>query len=302
MVVKRIKIPRETIEPWVAVAQSSRLLEDILSQIGEPRQGSNFERINALYPYERSSDWCREFLSAGIEHMLLWANHVAPLSFHPDTEVTHTFRPVQTLSRAAVESAAHAVWVMDQSTVQGCIQRHLSVVLDDLDQQRKAAQGSERKNYFKEAKALLLKRSEALNGEMKIDRFPGYMGIVKQAASTVATKGSADTDLADPAVVERLWRASAGSAHGKRWPALELQFVEPGREIVPGTFETTRIPNPEAITKILNLANAVLTYGVFRFVDYSGYEPELAVIMTEAQKRLSKKIPRRTDIPGKNPK
>lgn len=301
MVVKRIEISRETIEPWVAVAQSSRLLEDILSQIKEPRQGSNFEKVNALYPYERSSDWCREFLSAGIEHMLLWASHVAPLSFNPGAEVTHTFRPVQTLSRAAVESAAHAVWIMDQSTAQGCVQRHLSVVLDDLEQQRKAAQESERKTYLVEAKSLLLKRAEASSGEMKIDRFPGYMGLVKQAASTVAAKGKVDTNMADPAVVERLWRASAGSAHGKRWPALELQVVEPGREIAPGTFETSRIPNPEAITKILNLANAVLTYGVFRFVDYSGYEPDLAPIMAAAQERLSKKIPRRTDVPSSAP-
>jgi len=301
MLVKRIEISRETIEPLVAVAHSARLLEDILSQIGEPRQGSNFEKVNALYPYERPSDWCREFLSAGIEHMLLWANHVAPLSFHPDTEVTHTFRPVQTLSRAAVESAAYAVWIMDQSTAMGCAQRHLSVVLDDLEQQRKAAQGSERKSYLEEAKTRLLKRVEDVSGEIIIDRFPGYMGLVKQAASAVASKGKVDTDLADHAVAERLWRASAGSAHGKRWPALELQFVEPEREIRPGTFETSRVPNPEAIIKILNLANAVLTYGVFRFIDYSGYETDLTPIMAAAQKRLSKKIPRRTDLPGFDP-
>lgn len=293
---KRTKMPRRIIEQWVAVAHSARLLEDILSQIEAPRQGSNFDKINALYPYERSSDWCREFLSAGIEHMLLWASHVAPLSFHPDTEVTHTFRPVQTLSRAAVESAAHALWVMDQNTVQGCVQRHLSVVLDDSQQQRKAALGSRRKGYLKEAESLLLERAEAAVGEIHIDRFPGYMAIVKQAASIVAAKGSADTDLADPAVVERLWRASTGSAHGKRWPAMELQFVRPEREIAPGIFETSRTPDPDAITKILNLTNSVLSYGVFRFADYSGYEPDLPAIIGAAQQRLSKKIPRRTDI------
>lgn len=298
MVVTRVEISRETIEPWVAVAQSSRLLGDVLSQIGEPLQGSNFEQINDLYPFERSSDWCREFLSAGIEHMQLWADHVAPLRFHAEAEVIHTFRPVQTLSRAAVESAAHAVWVMDADTAQGCARRHLCLVLDDLDQQRKAAQNLERKNQLKEARTLLLKRLETVISETEIGRFPGYMDIVKRAAATVATKGSADTDLADPAVVERLWRASAGSAHGKRWPSLELQVVNPGQEIAPGTFETSRIPDPGAITKILNLANAVLTYGVLRFADYSGYEPELPAIMASAQKRLSEKIPRRTDVPG----
>lgn len=35
----RIAIDRATTGPWVAVAQSSRLLADMLSQIGEPLRG-----------------------------------------------------------------------------------------------------------------------------------------------------------------------------------------------------------------------------------------------------------------------
>jgi hypothetical protein len=41
---------------------------------------------------------------------------------------------------------------------------------------------------------------------------------------------------------------------------MELQLVNPGQEIAPGTFETSRTPDPAAITDILELANAVLTY------------------------------------------
>lgn len=295
MVVTRAELTREIIEPWVAVAHSSRLSADILSQIGEPLKESNFDQINGLYPFERASDWCREFLSAGIEHMQLWADHVAPLRFHAEAEVIHTFRPVQTLSRASVESAAHAVWVMDGNTALECARRHLCLVLDDLDQQGKATPDPERKKHLKEARRTLLERLESVIKESEIGRFPGYMNMVKQAAATVATKGKADSDLRDPAVVERLWRASAGSAHGKRWPSLELQLVTPGQEIAPGTFETSRIPDPAAITKILNLANEVLTYGVFRFADYSGYTPQLSTIMASAQQRLAERIPRRND-------
>ncbi|MGW6172134.1 hypothetical protein ACWF5H_01455 [Arthrobacter sp. NPDC055138] len=297
MVDTRVGLSRDIVEPWVAVAHSSRLLEDVLSQIGEPIKGSNFEQINALYPFERSSDWCREFLVAGIEHMKLWADHAAPLRFHPEAEVIHTFRPVQTLSRAAVESSAHAVWVMDGDTAQECIRRHLCLVSDDLDQQRKAAQ-ADRKNRLKEAQAIVLERMKFVIGDTEVIRFPGYMDIVKRAVATVATKGSADADLADPTVVERLWRASAGSAHGKRWPSLELQLVNPGQEIAPGTFATSRTPDPVAITKILELANAVITYGVFRFADYAGYAPQLSTIMASAQARLAAKIPRRSEAPG----
>jgi hypothetical protein len=292
----RIAIHRATIEPWVAVGQSARLLTDILSQVGEPIEGSNFESINDYYPPERSSDWCREFLGAGLEHMVLWADHVAPLRFHEEAVVTHTFRPVQTLSRAAIESAAQAVWVMDGGTARECARRHICLLLDDLDEQRKAATGDERKERLKRSRQIILDRLSPAVEEKDFGQFPGYMNVVKKAAATLAVKGSADADLVDPAVVERLWRASAGSAHGKRWPSLELQVVDPGREISPGQFEAYRAPDPVAITRILNLANSILTYGVLRFADFSGYEPQLGVMMGEAQKRLSDLIPKRTDL------
>ncbi|MET3921916.1 hypothetical protein [Arthrobacter sp. UYEF20] len=293
---RRIAVDRSTVEPWVAVAQSSRLLADVLSHIGEPVKGSNFEEITAHYPRERSSDWCREFLTAGIEHMTLWADHVAPLHFHEAAEVTHTFRPVQTLSRAAIESASQAVWMMNGDSARERARRHICLVLDDLDEQRKAAVGDERKTRLRLARQVVLERLEPFINEKEIGRFPGYMNAVKEAAATVAVKGSADADLADPEVVERLWRASAGSAHGKRWPALELQIVEPGREISPGQFATDRTPDPGAITKVLKLADAVLTYGVLRFADYSGYTPQLTTIIGAAQEKLAAVIPRRSDL------
>ncbi|WP_193341725.1 hypothetical protein [Pseudarthrobacter sp. AB1] len=296
MAMTKIAIDRATIEPWIAVAQSSRLLADILSQIGEPLSGSNFEEMNAHYPPERSSDWCREFLTAGIEHMTLWADHVAPLRFHEEAHVTHTFRPVQTLSRAAIESSSQAVWMMNGESARECARRHVCLLLDDLEEQRKAALGDERKKRLKLARQIVLDRLEPFIGEKDIGRFPGYMNIVKEAAATVAAKGSGDADLVDAEVVERLWRASAGSAHGKRWPSLELQIVNPGKEIAPGLFETDRAPDPVAITKILNLANSVVTYGVLRFADYSGYEPQLAEIIDAAQKKLAAVIPRRSDL------
>ncbi|WP_350005117.1 hypothetical protein [Pseudarthrobacter sp. WHRI 8279] len=295
MAMKKVPLAREIMEPWVAVAQSSRLVNDVLSQIGEPLPGSNFEWVNAHYPFERSSDWCREFLAAAIEHMQLWADHVAPLRFHEEAEVIHTFRPVQTLSRAAIEAASQAVWVMDGGTASECARRHVCLVLDDLDQQRKAAQSEERKNHLKAARQLLLERLQSDISEKDIGQFPGYMNIVKEAAATVAAKGTVDADLAHPEVVERLWRASAGSAHGKRWPSLELQFVNPEEEISPGQFATDRIPDPAAITHILNLAGSILSYGVLRFADYSGYTPQLGNILATAGENLGAIIPRRAD-------
>jgi hypothetical protein len=271
-------------------------MTDILSQVGDPTRTSNFETINDHYPPERSSDWCREFLSAGLEHMVLWADHVAPLRFHEEAVVTHTFRPMQTLSRAAMESAAQAVWVMDGGSARDCARRHICLLLEDLDEQRKAATGDERKSCLKRARQIVLDRLSPHLEKRDVGQFPGYMNVVKKAAAMLAAKGSADADLVDPAVVERLWRASAGSAHGKRWPSFELQIVDPGTEISAGRFEAHRAPDPVAISRILNLANSILTYGVLRFADFSGYGPQLPVMLAAAQKTLSDSIPKRTDI------
>ncbi|MBE4718865.1 hypothetical protein DAD99_12120 [Pseudarthrobacter sp. AB1] len=186
--------------------------------------------------------------------------------------------------------------MMNGESARECARRHVCLLLDDLEEQRKAALGDERKKRLKLARQIVLDRLEPFIGEKDIGRFPGYMNIVKEAAATVAAKGSGDADLVDAEVVERLWRASAGSAHGKRWPSLELQIVNPGKEIAPGLFETDRAPDPVAITKILNLANSVVTYGVLRFADYSGYEPQLAEIIDAAQKKLAAVIPRRSDL------
>jgi hypothetical protein len=289
--VRRVEVDRETLLPWVEVAHSSRVTQDVLGQVGEPLEGSHFDRINEMYPFERSSDWCRGYLSAALEHMELWAEHVAPLRFAEDAVVVHRFRPVQTLSRAAVEAASQAVWLMDGNSARECARRHLCLILHDLDEQRKAAVGVAR-GRIAEARATLLERLESAVSEEEIGRFAGYMETVKRASAVVAAKGSKDGGIGDPAEVERLWRASAGSAHGKRWPSVELQIVLPKAEIGPGHYATELIPDPDAITRILKLADAVSTYGVLRFADYSGYAPQLGSMLTGANERLSRLIPR----------
>jgi hypothetical protein len=277
---EKVPIDRETSMPWVEVAHSARLMADVLRQVDEPRAGSNFDQIAMFYPFERPFDWCKGYLAAALEHMEMWANYAAPLRFTPDAEVVHRFRPVQTLSRAAIESAAQAVWVMDGDSARECARRHLALVLHDLDEQARAAEG-ERKQEAREARRVVLSRLEGAIDEQGIGKFPGYMNIVKLASSVVAAKGSTEGGLGDSSEVERLWRASAGSSHGKRWPSVELQTILRAQSESEDTAGV-RVPDPAAITKILKLADAVLTYGVLRFADFAGYFPELSSIVTNA--------------------
>ena len=110
-VASRIAVDREQSRSWVEVAQSARLMRDLLTETPPAIRGSPFSIIDEELP-QSCEKWCRSYLSSALEHLGMWADYVAPLTFHPDAVVHHEARPAQTLARAALESASQAVWVM----------------------------------------------------------------------------------------------------------------------------------------------------------------------------------------------
>lgn len=69
------------------IAIGLRVEGEILHSFGDPSEDSPFAEANDLYPWEKASDWCREYLSAALESALLWADFHMPLSFGPETKV-----------------------------------------------------------------------------------------------------------------------------------------------------------------------------------------------------------------------
>lgn len=291
---ERYRIDRETSMPWVEVAHSARIMRDVLDAIGSPLRGSAFAQVDAHYQWEAASDWARDYLSAGIEHLEFWADATAPLKFHPDAVVLHKLRPVQAIARAAVESASQAVWMMDAKDARSTALRHLCLILDDLEEERKALPLKE-KERMHAAREQLLARIVNTTSEEEIGRFRGYMDVVKEASAAAARNGSKTGGISDPVEVERLWRTSAGTAHGKRWPLVALQISVAAGDSAGGRAQGATMPDPQAITKILKLADAVVTYGVVRFATHSGYESQLGQILHEATARLLAVIPRIDD-------
>ncbi|GAA2736398.1 hypothetical protein GCM10009867_21000 [Pedococcus aerophilus] len=245
---------------WKEIATSTRWTLRVLSQVGDPVDSSPFTTLNAVYP-EKASDWCRGFLEASAEHMRHWADFAAPLKWHPDHVVTHTFRPAQTLARAAMESASQAVWIMSPNEAEECARRHLCLVRWDYAEYRKSLAQDE-KHLARELDQRLLAAVQEHFPEEAL-RMPNYLTVLRETAGVVGR---------DPNEVESIWRASSGSAHGKRWPALTLQRSTPGREYEPGQFRTTIMPDPDAMTRALELADALLSYGAMRFLQLSGID------------------------------
>lgn len=130
-------------------------MRDLLSDTPPAIDGSPFRTIDEQLP-ESCEKWCRSYLSSALEHLGMWADFVAPLSFHPDAAVHHEARPAQTLARAALESASQAVWVMASRDPREVLRRHLSLVLADWAEQRKAEVDPERKEALKQQRLVVL--------------------------------------------------------------------------------------------------------------------------------------------------
>ncbi|MGH8523523.1 MAG: hypothetical protein ACREXY_04705 [Gammaproteobacteria bacterium] len=268
---------------WTAVAHSARLSRRMLSTLGDPTSGSSFTQINVLYPHEKASDWCRSYLTAALEHLIIWADHVAPLVFHPDQHVEHTLRPAYTLARAAMEASAQAVWMTGGESAHECARRNLALIRWDYEEHRKSVAGAEGKAKITEMDTTLLQRASSVFSTADLDR-PNHFTVLRAAAQIIGR---------DPEDVERIWRAASGAAHGKVWPSLALQHVVPLTEYEPGHFRTWRIPDDGAMTEVLELADAMTNWGVLRFADFCG--ADIAKLIDESRVWLASVIPLRDD-------
>lgn len=257
---ERIPVDQKTAQAWVAVAHGARLASHILRAVGDPAPGSNFARTNSLYPPEKASDWHRAFLTASLEHLLLWGDLAAPLTFHPEHEVTYAFRPAHTLGRAALEAAAQAVWMSAGGSAAECSRRHLSLVRWDYEEHRKSVQDPAAKAQIAQMDAALLERCAERHTDKDLAP-PSHYSVLRWAAPEVAI---------EPDEIERIWRAASGAAHGKRWSALVLQHLIQGPEYEPGQHRTLAIPDTAGMTEILRAAEQMTFYGVLRHADFCG--------------------------------
>jgi hypothetical protein len=262
----RLPVPEEVANQWSALAVGFRLQEAMLNQVVDPAPTSNLAAANALYPLEKVSDWCRDYLTAGLEHALLWADHTQPLKFTEDHQVDHRFRPAQTLGRATLEAASQAVWVLGGGSTHEFAKRHLRLIRWDYSERKKSLSLDEKPTMV-EADRLLGERARPHFTADDLAVPNGYLFVIREAASIVGV---------DPDETEAIWRAASGSAHGRRWPAAVLQRVIAGQEYEPGKHRAMLIPDPEAITRVMAAASAVSMQGVLRYLHSAGVDIEAA--------------------------
>lgn len=218
---------------------------------------------------------------------MFWADHHAPLSFPEDHAVHTGLRPAYTLSRASIEAACQAVWLLSAPKVKECARRHLRLMRWDFEEHRKSKQGDPAgQQAVRDRDAQLLERVANRFPAAELPPASGYLNVIKAACMA--------EDLAvDGTEVERIWRAACGAAHGMYWPTHELQITHPLEEYEPGHFRVLQLPDADGITEALQTAYRITQYGVYKYALWAG--ADLDLLMRSAMVSVAERTPRRTD-------
>lgn len=266
------------------IAIGLRVEGEILHSLGDPTGDSPFAEANDLYPWEKASDWCREYLSAALESALLWADFHMPLSFGPEARIDIRPRPVQGLARSALESASQATWVMTADTPEDLALRHLRLMYMDFVEQKKAyrLQG----DRVDAAQAQLATFVERLEGRFDVDEVKKSIRYLDTIRVASQLKGI------DPDEAEFVWRLASGSTHGKRWAALELNDIELIEEYEAGQFRSSRTPRLDFMVRALGIAYDVLAFSVAVYgARCGGRVEDMLTAKREAFIKIAKKLP-----------
>lgn len=284
----RVRVPEGDSQRFTEIAIGVRAAALAFEYAPRPQLGSAFAQTEELYPFESLADRAREYVRAALEHLLWWADWVAPLKFHPEQETTFTLRPAYTLGRASLESAAQAVWMLESPTPRECIRRHVCLMRWDLQEHRKSKLAAKDKEVIKQREAELVERVGGVFTDGDVRAPDGYLAVIRAAAATTGISLQPDD-------AERLWRAASGVAHGKFWPIADLQRTTEteGPDGLPTGGEIV-VPDTTAMADLVGAAYRMTQFAVLRFADYCG--GDLVEIYARAIADVAKALPIREGV------
>lgn len=253
---------------WAEIAVLVRTIADVHARCVIPVTGSDSEIVDQQYPRESFSQWAREGLRSGLDHMLAWADVAIPTQRRVDGPITHQgFRWFHTLSRAAMEGAAQSLWLTNVSNTGEAIARLIRAVRDDLREQRLAwsAQG---KSLVETDERIAFHARNAQSWTEygpSVDKMPSYVDMIRAAAE----RGDLNPDRCEAA-----WRTASAAAHGKTWAILDLQtFKGTSVEWRPGQFHTPGVADQDRLTESLEVASSLLASASAQLLLRNGYNP-----------------------------
>ncbi|QMW65278.1 hypothetical protein H4N58_13825 [Mumia sp. ZJ1417] len=285
MTEERVPVDPESSRAWVEVAQGTRISWHIFRNVPLPCEGSNFAAMRDLYPYEPVDERARSYVGAALEHLVMWADHAAPFKFHPEHEANFHQRPPYTLARAAMESAAQAVWMLDTREPVECVRRHLCLIRWDLQEHKRSKLERNEKEQVVARENDLIRRVSQVFTEDETRPPQGYLWVLQRACDADGLDLGADR-------VERLWRAASGSAHGMYWPTQDLQrLVEVPVE--DGKSRQIRVADTQGVADVLRAAYEMTQYAVLKYAEFAG--ADIWALLNASRAWLASKVTIRDD-------
>ena len=260
-------VPEAEVRRWVEAAHTSRLASLVLDQVQDPLEGSSLDEDDKAYPWEKCSAWVRSNLVAATDHLVHWANVVAPQTVYDGMTVSNPPRPYYTLARAGLECAAQAVWVLDHDASPERVERHLRLLYHDLRQMALAFEtiGDDRAAMARHRMTALAERLGDAERLARIKKHePRYSSMVRETAGAIGLT---------PNDAEFLWRSASAAAHGKSWFQHVAYTATVGEQYEPGYFRAALQPDPTEITRSVRAAAKLTLQGVVRFAARAGHDP-----------------------------
>lgn len=274
----RTRVGDQTSIRWTEIALGARFVGELLDITGDPAPSSPLAHDDLAYPNEKLTAWVRSYLRASSEHLIMWADLVAPLQVFEGQDVVSAPRPFYTLARAAMEAAAQAAWVVEPIDSDERVRRHIRLLVHDLVEMVKALNAVGDVARANAARDRIATTNERFGGP--VSPAPAYLDMVKAAARWSGR---------DQAEAESTWRLSSAAAHGRNWFMGASHHVLRGDEFEPGYFRTTQIPDAEQAADALQLGSDILIRATLRYLEGCGYD--VTRCMDAARERLASNIP-----------
>lgn len=259
-----VLVSDDHIERWKQSAYIIRTSSLVLSRMVDPKPSSALAHADSIYHWEKASAWARSYLDAGREHLSLWADLVSPYKFDEDAVNHVAYRPYLLLARSGLESAAHALWLLDVESSDECVDRHIRMMHRDADYFIKARKaGKMSYDKLSDRRSQLVERATQVAPDVRPkEQPPRYEALVRY---------SAEVQGKDADRWAYLWNAASGAGHGQNWFSLEGYELQLGEEYEPGHHRVERSPDVTFITDTVDAAAGTLQYGALRWALLAGY-------------------------------
>ncbi|MDV6264005.1 hypothetical protein [Rhodococcoides yunnanense] len=263
-----LQLPPDQSQVWTRNTYLVRACELVLTRTVDPVPNSALDRVDAIYHWEKASVWTRSYLLSSAENLSLWADLVAPYEFVPGAVNRVRTRPYLLLARSGLEAAAHALWILDLTSFEECVQRHVRLMHHDFKMHKKAlvARKSDPSRIEQRITDLVSRAANLTFETTPTRKPPGYEDLVR---------GAAESTGSDPNEWAYLWNAASGAGHGQNWFGLEGFDLVPTEEYEPGHFRTTSIPDPIYITDTVDAATHALLRGTMRWLELGGHDEKM---------------------------